>query len=100
MSLKKAKAKLNKRINELEAKVEKLEKEYEEAIKNGNFEMESPYPEIIKIYDVIMQEVVDSDAWGFDMDCNYQYVEASYYRIQKKYKEKYEEDKKLREIQE
>ena len=40
---------------------------------------------------------MDSDEWGFDMDCNYQYMEAAYLRIQDKYREKLEEDKKLRE---
>lgn len=94
---KREKNKLYKRIHELEAKVEKMEKEYEEAIKNGAFEIESPYPEIIKIYDLIKKAIVDSPMWGFDSDNNYQYMEASYFRVQKQYEEKLEKDKKLRE---
>ena len=58
--------------------------------------MECPYPEIIKIYDVIMKEIVDSPMWGFDSDSNYQYMEASYFRVQKKYMEKLEKDKEIR----
>jgi hypothetical protein len=58
--------------------------------------MACPYPEIIEIYDKIMKMIVDWDGWGFDSDNNYQVYEASYFNIQQKFIEKYEEDKKLR----
>jgi hypothetical protein len=83
-------------INVLHERAQKMAKEYEDAIQDGSFDTPCPYPEIIQIYDRIMQLIVEWDRWGFDSDNNYQVYEASYFNIQRKFIEKYNEDKKLR----
>ncbi|MFW9910141.1 MAG: hypothetical protein ACFFEF_16410 [Candidatus Thorarchaeota archaeon] len=83
-------------INLLHERAQRLAKEYEDAIRNGNLDLACPYPEIIEIYERIMNMIVDWDGWGFDSDNNYQVYEASYFNIQLQFKEKYEEDKKMR----
>ncbi len=96
----KEKERLFEVIEGLASRAKKLEEDYEKAIKNGNLLPESPYPQIEKIFDKIDEEILSSDAWGFDSDCNYQYVEASYFHIWEEYQKKWEEDKKRRKISE
>ncbi|TFG99009.1 hypothetical protein E4H12_04205 [Candidatus Thorarchaeota archaeon] len=83
-------------IDAMHERAQRMAREYEDAIRDGNLDMACPYPEIIEIYDKIMKMIVDWDGWGFDSDNNYQVYEASYFNIQQKFIEKYEEDKKLR----
>ncbi|MFW9974327.1 MAG: hypothetical protein ACFFDQ_03525 [Candidatus Thorarchaeota archaeon] len=83
-------------INAMHERAQRMAKEYEDTIKNGNLDIPCPYPEIIEIYDRILKLIVDWDGWGFDSDNNYQVYEASYFNIQQKFIQKYEEDTKLR----
>jgi hypothetical protein len=83
-------------INAMHERAQRMAQEYEVAIKDGDFDIQCPYPEIIEIYNKIMKLIVDWDGWGFDSDNNYQVYEASYFNIQQKYVEKYEEDRRLR----
>ncbi|MBA7528930.1 hypothetical protein ES705_21122 [subsurface metagenome] len=65
--------------------VEKIARDYELAIKKNKFEIKCPYPEIIKIYESIIQMLIDygwnEQAMIFDEQIKF-------------YQEKLEKDKK------
>ncbi|MFO8019936.1 MAG: hypothetical protein R6U96_15030 [Promethearchaeia archaeon] len=80
-----------KEIDRLIDKAEKLAREYEVQIRKGNFKQECIYPQIINIYTEVRKKLFKR---GWDK-------EASMYTNQiKKYKDKLEKDKKLRELEE
>ncbi|MFX1317294.1 MAG: hypothetical protein ACFE9T_15635 [Promethearchaeota archaeon] len=77
-------------VAEMIDNVEKIARDYEIAIKENNFEIKCPYPEIIEIYENIMQTLID---FGWN-------EQAMIFNEQIKfYQEKLEKDKKLREIE-
>jgi hypothetical protein len=51
-------------IKSMHERAQRMAREYEDAKKDGNYDMQCPYPEIIEIYDRIMELIVDWDGWG------------------------------------
>ncbi|MHA1147235.1 MAG: hypothetical protein ACTSR8_03225 [Promethearchaeota archaeon] len=87
IELEKFEAEIDKMVNN----AEKLAREYEIKIKKGKFEQECVYPEVIEIYDKIIEKVSEK-GWQ---------DEAAIYRTQiRKYKNLLEKDKRLRKIEE
>lgn len=81
---------IEKKIDELVDKAEKMAREYELELRKGNFEIESPYPEIIEIYKQARDILLEKGWEG----------EAKIYREQiKLYNQKLEKDRKLKEIE-
>lgn len=66
--------------------------EYELAIKKEKFDVECPYPEIIKTYEEMRKKIAEKDGWEVPQIGIY----TGKIRV---YKEKLEKDKKLREIE-
>jgi len=76
-------------VAEMIDNVEKIARDYELVIKKNKFEIKCPYPEIIKIYESIIQMLID---YGWN-------EQAMIFNKQIKfYQKKLEKDKKLREF--
>jgi len=77
-------------VAEMIQNVEKIVRDYELAIKKSKFEIKCPYPEIIKLCEIIKQTLIDYGWNEQAMNFNEQI---------KFYQEKLKKDKKLREIE-
>jgi tetratricopeptide (TPR) repeat protein len=77
-------------IDEITSKAERIIREYELALRKGKFELKCPYPEIINIYKTTMHR---SHELGWETD-----VAIFSSQIQM-LQEKFEKDKKLRQIE-
>ncbi|MHA1284033.1 MAG: hypothetical protein ACTSQP_16165, partial [Promethearchaeota archaeon] len=83
--------KFEEQIDNMINEAERLAREYEFQIKKGKFEIECIYPKVIEIYEKIRDMVLEK---GWE-------EEAKIYLTQiRKYKEKLERDKKIRELEE
>lgn len=79
-----------KKIDEMVKSAERSAREYEVALRKGQFERSCPYPEIIATYEEVRNMLLEK---GLNDD-------AAIYTTQiRAYKEKLEKDKKLREIE-
>jgi len=80
---------INQQVDYLLDRIQKIDREYTNSIKKGNF-ITCPYPEIIEMYDKIIKVLID----------NGRLQEATAYRNSiRLYNEKLEKDKKLRAIE-
>ncbi|MCK4779686.1 MAG: hypothetical protein KAT57_05845, partial [Candidatus Lokiarchaeota archaeon] len=77
-------------IEEMTKRAERVEREYEVALRKGKFELKCPYPEIINIYEKA-KEMAQERGWDTDV--------AIFLSQINKFKEKLEKDKRLRQIE-